>query len=173
MGKSDSFVPASPFAKFFPADLIKKKKARPTQHEMQECFAFAGFMDLLCQRHHVTWTHIPNGGHRAKKTASDLRKMGTKAGVWDYLIRKVARPVCWLEMKFGDNDLTTGQKDWRTGLSTMGDVFLVAWSAEEAMGFLKENGYFPDDAFRFVNGVLVINTLNYPPIRLQDFAQKK
>jgi len=61
---------------------------------------------------------IPNGGLRDKVTAARLKAEGAKAGVWDIFL-----PVprgrwhgLFVEMKVGDNKLTTKQEEFEKSL---------------------------------------------------------
>jgi hypothetical protein len=75
---------------------------------------------------------IPNGGHRHRAVAAKLNAEGVKAGVLD-LALPVARGGYigfWGEMKFGKNDLTDSQRDWKAAMELLGHKVVVAWDWE-------------------------------------------
>ena len=64
---------------------------------------------------------IPNGGKRDKRTAANLKREGVLSGVWDIFV-PIPNPrsgACglWIEMKAGNNKLTTNQEKFREGLT--------------------------------------------------------
>lgn len=130
-----------------------KARAKPVQHEQFDCITFNATMDILAPRYDITYTHIPGGGMRHKKTAADMKAMGYRAGVWDYYIRALGKPTLWLEFKHGKNTLTSGQVHWRALLQPMGDLFEIVYSPLQALealtrhGFLPQGAYFPFGAY--------------------------
>ena len=94
---------------------------------------------------------IPNGGLRDKVTAARLKAEGAKAGVWDIFL-----PVprgrwhgLFIEMKVGNNVLTTPQTDF---ISKLADnyAFMVCYSWEEARGallwYMEKGAYYANYA---------------------------
>ena len=80
---------------------------------------------------------IPNGGLRSKATAARLKAEGQRAGVWDIFL-----PVprgrwhgLFIEMKVGNNKLTTKQEEFVVSLSN-NYSFMVCYSWEEARSAL-------------------------------------
>ena len=139
----------------------RKVRKKPVPHEQNDCIALNGCLEILQTRHAFTYTHIPNGGKRSIKTARAMKAMGVKKGVWDYIFRAKGLPVIWLEMKHGSGDLSDEQKNWRTELSPLGDVFLVAYSHHSALEMLRNAGLFPHDAFSLFGDSIRLN-INYP-----------
>jgi hypothetical protein len=77
---------------------------------------------------------IPNGGHRAKKTASMLKAEGVKAGVPDVALAVPRGPYHGLygEMKFGKGRMSPTQRDWLERLKAQGYKTGVWYSWLEA-----------------------------------------
>ena len=64
----------------------------------------------------LAWLHhIPNGGRRDKVTAVQLKAQGVKTGVWDLFlpVPRNGKAGLYIEMKWGDNDLTKEQRAFR------------------------------------------------------------
>lgn len=77
--------------------------------------------------------HIPNGGHRRKGVAGQLKAAGVKAGVPDLLL-PVARHGAhglWIELKAGKGRASEAQQFWRAELLAQGyDAHVVTgWQA--------------------------------------------
>ena len=95
--------------------------------------------------------HIPNGGKRDAKTATNLKRQGVKAGVPD-LHLPVARGGyhgLYIELKVGKNKQTDKQKEWQRELTKQGYLAVVCYGWEEAakglveyleLGTFKEGG---------------------------------
>lgn len=82
---------------------------------------------------------VPNGGHRDKRTASNLRAEGVKAGVLDIFLPVARRGAhgLWLEMKNGDNKLTDEQLRFGRKVTDQGYVVIVHYNWEGAVETLK------------------------------------
>lgn len=131
---------------------IPRKNRRSVQHEANECKAFASFLRLLAPRHGIYWTHVPNGGFRHIKTATDLKAAGQRAGVWDYYFRKQGLSTGWIEFKHGYNKITPEQHSWRFDLEPLGDTFDVAYTALAGLQILTMRGFLPAGAFHAYAG---------------------
>jgi hypothetical protein len=143
----------------------RKIRKTPVPHEQNECIVFNGYLELLQQRHKFYYSHIANGGKRFRKTAIILKKMGVKPGVWDYILRGQNQPVIWLEMKHGNNNLSKEQKEFREFNEALGDRFIIAWSARQALEGLVAIGMLPSDSFFFSwNGAFLLNPKIYPQL---------
>lgn len=99
------------------------------------------------QLHDVTY-HVPNGGHRNKKTAADLKRQGVKAGVND-LETKTARGgwfgLC-LEFKASPPHTATladSQHDWLALMDEQGYCAVLAVGYEEAKRIYQEYASWP------------------------------
>lgn len=77
---------------------------------------------------------IPNGGSRDAREGANLKASGVKAGVWDLQL-PIARHGfhgLWIEMKYGDNDLSEKQTEWGNRMLLAGWKVVVAWTAYDA-----------------------------------------
>lgn len=83
---------------------------------------------------------IPNGGHRHKGVAIKLKKEGAKAGVPDLClpISRANYHSLWLEMKTLKGKTTLPQQRFLKLLNRYGHLAVVCFSAEEAIGFIKQ-----------------------------------
>jgi len=110
----------------------------PSEHDEQ-----AGVCDWLDAKFPgVRYFAIPNGGHRAIKTAKMLKREGVKAGVPDMYI-----PVwrLWIEMKrVKGGRIEKNQDDWHRYLESIGDTVIVGYGARDAsekvLRFLSDRG---------------------------------
>ncbi len=89
--------------------------------------------------------HVPNGGARDAATGGKLKAMGVRAGVVDLLLPwhdwdgQAARYVgLAIEMKRKPNRPSAEQREWLAHLESQGWRCEVCWSAEEAIGVLRE-----------------------------------
>lgn len=88
----------------------------------------------------LRWMYaIPNGGHRSKKTAVELKREGVKSGVSD-----VHLPVSrgqyhglYIEMKYGKNKMSENQKDFKTFAEEEGHFFKLAYTWQEAVSAVE------------------------------------
>lgn len=60
--------------------------------------AVAKLLDTVLDPAHARWFHVPNGGHRNKITARNLKRQGLKAGIPDCVILFMGR-VLMIELK--------------------------------------------------------------------------
>ena len=93
--------------------------------------------------------HVPNGGHRPKRTAARMKRLGTKAGVPDLCLpvprcaperAAVARyGALWIEMKAPSGGrLRKAQRWWKENLRKVGHAHGVCHGWEEARCVLCE-----------------------------------
>lgn len=82
--------------------------------------------------------HIPMGGKRSAITASILKAMGARKGIWDYILfaRRGSNPGMIIEMKHGKNKLTEEQEDFGVYMLEQGWITAVCYSWTEAASFL-------------------------------------
>lgn len=87
--------------------------------------------------------HIPNGGKRDMRTATNLKRQGVKAGVPD-LHLPVARGGyhgLYIELKVGSNKATNYQKEWLAELTKQGYLAVVCYgwqqAAEQLVNYLE------------------------------------
>lgn len=103
------------------------------------CVACCQYFDTVV-RDKFGLIHIPNGGSRNAIEGAKFKKMGVRAGVPDYLVMKDFKPVGWLEFKWGKNDLTPKQREFRNGCLAGGVRWAEIRSMDEFKTTLKEWG---------------------------------
>ena len=82
--------------------------------------------------------HIPNGGSRDAREASNLKVQGVLAGVPDLcLVLPYGRTV-WIEMKAKKGRVSLEQAGLRTDFASMCHTVITAYSAEQALDLLRE-----------------------------------
>jgi hypothetical protein len=126
---------------------FRKFRAKPVQHEQNDCITFATFMQTLAPRYGIVWTHFPAGGKRHIKTAVEMKKMGVRAGVFDYYLRGPNGKTMWIEFKYGKGKLTEEQQAWRYDLEPHGDIFEVVYGPVEALAVMVRHGLLPENSY--------------------------
>lgn len=86
----------------------------------------------------ATVFHIPNGGSRDAREASNLKVQGVLAGVPDLCIVLPGARTIWVEMKAKGGRVSLNQTGLHKLFIEMGHVVLTAYSAEEALALLGE-----------------------------------
>lgn len=78
---------------------------------------------------------IPNGGLRNKAQAGKLKAEGVKAGVADLCLPVPRRGYngLWIELKFGDNQLTKDQNEFHKFILANGGCSVVYWDWQDAV----------------------------------------
>ena len=106
--------------------------------------------------------HVPNGGARPYRVdaqgrrysneAKKLKRMGVKAGVWDYHL-PVGRMLegrwhngVWMEFKSEGGSLTDEQKEWGRLMRDQGQYLCIFRDWEQAKMFLISYLGMPDGA---------------------------
>lgn len=87
--------------------------------------------------------HVPNGGQRNKKTASDLKKQGVKSGVSDLVVMDARGGWHGLYLEFKASPphtaaLAQSQHDWLALAEDRGYCAALAVGLEEAKAVLRE-----------------------------------
>ena len=75
--------------------------------------------------------HVPNGEKRGKVTAAKLKRMGTRAGVPDYIIPYGFNRVLWLEIKKPGGKLSKVQREYITQLRDYGHTVAIVESVDD------------------------------------------
>ncbi|WP_240470577.1 VRR-NUC domain-containing protein [Halomonas halocynthiae] len=93
--------------------------------------------------------HVPNGGQRNKKTASDLKRQGVKAGVSDLVVMDARGGWFGLYMEFKASPphtaaLAESQHDWLALAESRGYCAVLAVGLEEAKRVLSEYASWTD-----------------------------
>lgn len=82
--------------------------------------------------------HVPNGGSRNAMEATNLKTQGVLAGVPDLVLVLPRNRVIWVEMKAADGRRSKSQVDLHDHFAKLGQCVITAFSAEEALGALRE-----------------------------------
>lgn len=104
-------------------------------YEQVELFYWA---ELYSAELYESMAAVPNGGHRSKKTAADLRAEGVKPGYPDILVDLPAGAYhgARLEMKAENGRLSELQIETLNSLADKGFYCAVCWGVEEAKAVL-------------------------------------
>lgn len=84
--------------------------------------------------------HVPNGGTRNIREASNLKKQGVKAGVPDLFlpVAKHGYHGLFIELKYGNNKATPKQREWIIELNKQGYYAIVCNGFEEAKSVIEK-----------------------------------
>lgn len=82
---------------------------RAVNSEDELCAAMVRWWNLVFPERTQDLIHIPNEGSGSRKRGADLKKIGVRSGVPDYLVCRNGLPIGWLEVKFGRNKLRPEQ----------------------------------------------------------------
>ncbi len=93
-----------------------------------------------CDLMHIPAVHIPNEGKRSISYGAKLKRMGMRRGFPDIFIARARGKYHGLviEMKYDDGKTTKDQKDWLRILSSEGYAVAVVYSADAAIGLIKQ-----------------------------------
>lgn len=100
--------------------------------------AVAGALDTWPE---LRWlAAIPNGGHRAKRTAADLKAEGVKRGVPDYLmpVRRGEHVGLAIELKTATGRASPEQREWLAHLQAQGWHAVIARGWEQAWDAVRD-----------------------------------
>lgn len=83
--------------------------------------------------------HVPNGGYRSKKTASDLKRSGVRAGFPDLILPAARRGwhALFIELKTERSRVSVDQKRWHEWLREQGYYVEVCRTWEGAAKLLE------------------------------------
>jgi len=109
-------------------------------------------VNKYCTRNNILMFAIPNGGHRHKKTASDLKAEGVKAGVPDMFIavpnkyyaglfielKRRAKSLKSGKKSFAGISISDSQDEWIDKLNNQGYRAIVCYGADEAIETIDE-----------------------------------
>lgn len=119
----DLGVPAKNRAKAKNPTTRKSTRQRPKKYEESEQMLFVYWLRSQYPDAYELFFHVPNGGLRHPRVASEMKALGAKRGVADIIIDlpkfdPVARRIyCGLRIEFKatpphDRELSKEQKDW-------------------------------------------------------------
>lgn len=125
-------------------------RRKPVQHEFKEQKALFDLARLHRRQYPILRKlfAVPNGEMRPQQVKVDrygrlrkhspvgkkLKESGVKPGVLDvfFLVARRGYLGLIIEMKYGDNDLSEDQQDWKGWFEEEGYLVVVCWSTEEA-----------------------------------------
>lgn len=119
-----------------------KPRKKPTQHEHDQQVSFIKWCNVMSLNYpelKLIYSN-PAGGFRHKKTAGMMKAEGQRAGIPD-LTLPVARKGfhgMYLEMKTEKGRLSENQENWCQSLILEGYCVFVAYSLNEAIGYVSE-----------------------------------
>lgn len=136
------------------ADQKRRAWAKPVDWEGQEQTVLIRWLYGEKMRGHPVGElfdatfHVPNGGHRNKKTASDLKRQGVKVGVSDLPVRQARGGWFDLYLEFKatppkDAPLADSQFEWLEDSEYEGYCAVLALGLEEAKAVLREYASWP------------------------------
>ncbi len=114
---------------------IKKEEAR---HQAALVAALRRRWNLLPDEYRPLIFHIPMGGSRDPREASNLKIQGAMAGVPDLCIVLPCGECCWIEMKAEDGSLSGTQVALHRHFSALGHEVLVCYSVFDALAQLRK-----------------------------------
>ncbi len=84
---------------------------------------------------------VPNAAKRSMWAAQQAKREGMATGFPDVLVLGPGRLIAAIEFKTAAGRLSDNQAEWLDRLERWGFPATVARSADEAMAFLRENGF--------------------------------
>ena len=105
--------------------------------ERRTHIAIADLLRLRAHRKGWWFSHVPLGEHRSEKTGALLKRMGTQAGMLDFLLIAPTGQHHWLELKRGSAPLTEAQQAFIEQLERRGVPWFVARDYAAAVKQLK------------------------------------
>lgn len=141
---------------------LQYANGRAVNSEDDLCAAMVRWWDLIFPDRKQDLIHIPNEGCGSKKRGSDLKKIGVRAGVPDYLICLHRQPIGWIEVKFGKNKLLPEQVKFRDVCRAHGVKWAEIRSFSQFKDVLQSWGlYDPEkDRPKFFQEVKATNTVD-------------
>lgn len=112
------------------------KAPAPTELQIQ-----AGFRAQL--RYVAPAVHcvaVPNAAKRGPKAVRQAKAEGMRAGFPDMIVFAPGK-IGFIEFKRAKGRLTDNQAEWLDRLAAFGFPVTVARSVDDALGFLRENGF--------------------------------
>lgn len=116
-------------------------RSRPLTRELSELeiqTLFRSRARIECPAVHIV--AVPNAGRRSEWERLQRKREGMSAGFPDCLCFWHWAKVAAIEFKRLGGRLTTNQAEWIARLNGIGIPAIVAYTAEEALAFLRERG---------------------------------
>lgn len=113
----------------------------PPRRKSREDDLQRAIVDLLFKaKPRALWFHVPNGGHRDKRTGAKLAGLGVRKGVPDLVFIGFDGLIRFMELKAEKGRMTPEQKAWREAATAIGIPFAVVRSLDEAVATLNAWG---------------------------------
>jgi hypothetical protein len=93
----------------------------------------------------LVWTHVANERRTTPREGAFLKRMGLRAGWADFTLlipcRSNLHPrTAFLELKRPGGRLSVAQEQFRDDVTAIGCLWALAYSSDQAAGYLKEWG---------------------------------
>lgn len=121
---------------------LQYANGRAINSEDDLCAEMVRWWDLVFPDRTQDLIHIPNEGSGSRKRGRDLKRIGVRAGVPDYIICKNGLPVGWAEVKFGNNKLRPEQVKFRERCISNGVKWVEIRSFTEFKKVLEDWGLY-------------------------------
>lgn len=94
----------------------------------------------------VVWYAVPNGESRSARTGAKLKRMGVRAGVFDFALVLPGGQAAFLELKTSKGRLSSAQKVFQGNAQRAGALTAVCANADAVMAVLKGWGAIKDNS---------------------------
>jgi|GEM_PF-3495020 len=104
---------------------------KPT--EAMQCKALAAYLKLWEHTHpekRLVWFHVPNEGKRSVMAGRELKSIGLKAGVADYVLIFPSKTI-FVEVKSEKGTLSASQEEFRKDVESKGYRYVVVRNIDE------------------------------------------
>lgn len=111
----------------------KPEKKKPTHHESKLQRGCVKWFRLQYPNHTKLLFAIPNGGFRSGHEASIMHGEGVTPGVADLMlaIPRHGHHGLFIEMKYGKNDLSQHQQEFKRAVQSQNYKFVVCWDIDQ------------------------------------------
>lgn len=121
---------------------LQYANGRAINSEDDLCSEMVRWWDLVFPDRKQDFIHIPNEGSGSAKRGRELKKIGVRAGIPDYLVCKYGKPVGWIEVKFGKNKLLPEQIKFRDVCMAHGVKWVEVRSFDQFKQCLQKWGLY-------------------------------
>jgi len=121
----------------------KVRRAPPVDYEGNEQKALMNWLQVRHPHAAKVTYHVPNGGHRVKAVAAQLKAQGVKAGVSDLVVAMARGGFHGLYLEFKatpphDAVVSASQLAWQVAVEQQGYLALVCKGLDEAIKALDD-----------------------------------
>lgn len=121
---------------------LQYANGRAVNSEDELCAELVRWWDLIFPDRKQDLIHIPNEGCGSAKRGRDLKQIGVRAGVPDYIVCKNGQPIGWLEIKFGHNKLQPEQIKFKERCKANGVKWAEIRSFDDFKRVLQDWGLY-------------------------------